>query len=183
MTNVSMRLELTPKQESFCQYYLALKHGTNAAIKAGYSPDTAYSIASENLNKPEIKARIAELQAQKPVDSDIADALERRKILSRIVRMPVDPDKITPAHILQAADLMNKQEGLYQDTRNEVNFASIKILLVEGNNDICQPVMESPEAIETSGHDITKIVRTTEANPLPPCQDTQALTQPDTNEA
>ncbi|HEX4044214.1 MAG TPA: terminase small subunit [Gammaproteobacteria bacterium] len=47
---------LTPKQRLFCVHYIENKgHGTNAAIAAGYSKSTAYSIASENLTKPEIK--------------------------------------------------------------------------------------------------------------------------------
>lgn len=53
---------LTPKQRRFSEEYVIDWHGTNAAIRAGYSKDTAYSIASENLKKPEIKAYIEELQ-------------------------------------------------------------------------------------------------------------------------
>lgn len=39
-------------------------NGTQAAIRAGYSPDTAHSIAYENLIKPEIKNQIEKLQAE-----------------------------------------------------------------------------------------------------------------------
>src|SRR5437868_1419916 len=51
-------IKLTLKQQLFCDWYLKLANGTQAAIKAGYSEDTAYSIASENLRKPEISAYI-----------------------------------------------------------------------------------------------------------------------------
>ena len=55
---------LTEKQELFCQRYLIDFNATKAAIEAGYSPDTARSIGCENLTKPDIQARIAELREQ-----------------------------------------------------------------------------------------------------------------------
>lgn len=56
---------LTDKQERFCREYVRFFNGTQAAIDAGYSKKTAYSIANENLNKPEIQKFIQELQAPK----------------------------------------------------------------------------------------------------------------------
>lgn len=55
---------LTDKQEAFCQRYLIDFNATKAAIDAGYSSDTAYSIGWENLRKPEIQARIAEIRVE-----------------------------------------------------------------------------------------------------------------------
>lgn len=55
--------ELTPKQKKFCEEYIFDFNGTRAAKTAGYSEDTAYSIAWENLRKPEIKAYIEDLQS------------------------------------------------------------------------------------------------------------------------
>lgn len=57
--------ELTDKQELFCQEYLIDLNATQAAIRAGYSKDTAYSIGSENLKKPDIRTRIAELMIER----------------------------------------------------------------------------------------------------------------------
>lgn len=53
---------LTPKQELFCNEYLVDFNATRAAKAAGYSEDTAYSIGSENLRKPELQARIQALR-------------------------------------------------------------------------------------------------------------------------
>lgn len=50
--------KLNLKQELFCDWYIKLGHVTKAAINAGYSKKTAYSIGSENLKKPEIIAYI-----------------------------------------------------------------------------------------------------------------------------
>ena len=50
---------LTAKQAQFVNEYMMSLNGTQAAIRAGYSPKTARAIASENLRKPEIAAEIA----------------------------------------------------------------------------------------------------------------------------
>ena len=45
--------DLTPKQDAFVkEYILNGGNGTQAAITAGYSPDTAQQMATENLSKP-----------------------------------------------------------------------------------------------------------------------------------
>lgn len=49
---------MTKKQKRFVEEYLIDLNATQAAIRAGYSPDTAGSIGAENLKKPEIKSRI-----------------------------------------------------------------------------------------------------------------------------
>ena len=53
---------LTAKQEAFARNYVANGfNATRAAIAAGYSEDTAQAIGAENLTKPLVSARIAEL--------------------------------------------------------------------------------------------------------------------------
>jgi phage terminase small subunit len=49
---------LTKKQELFVKEYIIDFNATRAAIAAGYSEDSAYSIGSENLYKPEIQEAI-----------------------------------------------------------------------------------------------------------------------------
>lgn len=49
---------LTPKQEKFCQEYLIDLNATQAAIRAGYRENTAKSVGSENLTKPDIQTRL-----------------------------------------------------------------------------------------------------------------------------
>ncbi len=55
---------MTPKQQRFAEEYVVDHNATQAAIRAGYSPKTAYSIGHENLKKPEIAAAIAAEQAR-----------------------------------------------------------------------------------------------------------------------
>jgi phage terminase small subunit len=49
---------LTPKQARFVQEYIVDLNATQAAIRAGYSEDTAHSIGHENLSKPEISTAV-----------------------------------------------------------------------------------------------------------------------------
>lgn len=66
--------KLTAKQQRFVEEYLVDLNATQAAIRAGYSPKTAYSIGSELLNKPEIRAcidkRMAELSKRTGVNQE-----------------------------------------------------------------------------------------------------------------
>ena len=52
--------KLTKKQELFVKEYLIDLNATQAAIRAGYSKKTSYSIGEENLKKPVIAAAIQE---------------------------------------------------------------------------------------------------------------------------
>ena len=56
---------MTKKQKLFVEEYLIDLNATQAAIRAGYSPDTAGSIGGENLKKPEISAAIAKAMAER----------------------------------------------------------------------------------------------------------------------
>jgi len=57
-------MALNDKQRAFVREYPIDRNATQAAIRAGYSEKTAYSIGSENLKKPEIAAAIAEGEKQ-----------------------------------------------------------------------------------------------------------------------
>lgn len=54
--------KLTGKQERFCYEYCIDFNATQAAIRSGYSKNTAFIIGSENLKKPYIQNRIKEMQ-------------------------------------------------------------------------------------------------------------------------
>ncbi len=79
---------LTQKQDTFCLKYFELGNATEAAILAGYSPKTADVIASENLTKPKILARIEDLRS-KAEDTSVASVQERMQRLTNIIRANV----------------------------------------------------------------------------------------------
>ena len=73
-----MAKALTAKEQRFVDHIISdpKRNGTQAAIRAGYSPKSARSIASENLTKPHIQAAIRDAEeAQKRRTWDIQDGL------------------------------------------------------------------------------------------------------------
>lgn len=77
-------VKLTPKQQAFCDYYIASGNATEAAIKAGYSEKTAKSIGSENLTKPDILEYIQSRSQKK--ESSIATAQEVLEFFSEVMK-------------------------------------------------------------------------------------------------
>ena len=66
---------MNKRQQLFCDEYLIDLNATQAAIRAGYSEKTAYSIGEENLKKPELKEyidkRIEERQKRTELTQDM----------------------------------------------------------------------------------------------------------------
>lgn len=56
---------MTKKQKRFVEEYLIDLNATQAAIRAGYSPDTAGQIGEQNLKKLEIKSAVEKAMADR----------------------------------------------------------------------------------------------------------------------
>jgi phage terminase small subunit len=78
-------VKLTAKQKLFCDEYLIDLNATQAAIRAGYSKQTAGAIGTENLQKPLIKEYIEKRMAEKEA-ALIADQNEVLKYLTAVLR-------------------------------------------------------------------------------------------------
>ncbi|MFP1749196.1 terminase small subunit [Lonsdalea quercina] len=74
-------MALTDKQDMFCREYLIDLNATQAAIRAGYSEKTANRTASENLSKPDVQSRIAELKANRNAEVSINAAYVLRRLV------------------------------------------------------------------------------------------------------
>ena len=57
--------KMTDRQKRFCDEYLIDLNATQAAIRAGYSPNAAREIGCENLTKPNIKNTIDKALAER----------------------------------------------------------------------------------------------------------------------
>lgn len=73
---------LEPKQERFCREYLIDLNATKAAIRAGYSVDSARQIGSENLSKPSVREFIEKLKAKQDERIEIRADDVLREILA-----------------------------------------------------------------------------------------------------
>ena len=78
-------MALNERQKAFADYYIQTGNATEAAIKAGYSKKTAYSIGNENLKKPEISAYIGERIAEQG-EKRVADANEVIEFYTAVMR-------------------------------------------------------------------------------------------------
>lgn len=96
---------MTDKQKRFCDEYLVDFNATQAAIRAGYSKKTAYSIGDENLRKPELKKyideRIAEKQSQLIATQDevmkyLSSVMRREKTESVVVTLSREKSMYVP---------------------------------------------------------------------------------------
>lgn len=125
--------KLTAKQKRFCDEYLIDLNATQAAIRAGYSKKTAYSIGNENLMKPELKKYIDARMAEKEKEL-IADQDEVLRYLTSVLRGESQSTELvvegtgdgcseartilkepSEKDRLKAAELLGKRYGLYTD--------------------------------------------------------------------
>lgn len=142
---------VTPKQKRFCDEYLIDTNATQAAIRAGYSAKTAYSIGEENLRKPEIRAyidqRLAEIQSKK-----IASAEEVMQYLTSVLRgeeseevvvvegcgegysNATTMDKAVGARErIKAAELLAKRYGLLTD---KIGVEGVVPIVISGDDEL-----------------------------------------------
>lgn len=83
MTSESVESGLTPKQKVFCEEYLIDLNGTQAAIRAGYSEDSAKEIASQNLTKLNIRSYIEQLK----LDRSKRTTITADRVLKEIAKL------------------------------------------------------------------------------------------------
>lgn len=78
--NVLQKDDLTAKQDIFCREYLVDLNATQAAIRAGYSKETAQQMGSENLSKPVIQRRISSYMRERISRIDITQEMVIREL-------------------------------------------------------------------------------------------------------
>ena len=77
--------KMTAKQKRFCDEYLIDLNATQAAIRAGYSENTAKQIGQENLTKPDLQEYIRKRMDEKE-DALIAKQDEVLQYLTAVMR-------------------------------------------------------------------------------------------------
>ncbi|SJZ38109.1 phage terminase small subunit [Garciella nitratireducens DSM 15102] len=108
---------LTAKQKRFIEEYLIDLNATQAAIRAGYSPATAGAIGSENLKKPEIRARIDKAMAERSKRTGI----NAERVIMELARIGlVNPGK-----------LINFNEATVLENASEDDLATISSVKVK----------------------------------------------------
>ena len=114
---------LTKKNEVFCEEYLIDLNATQAAIRAGYSVESAGSIGSELLKKPENRARVEAAMAERSKRTGInADRVLRE--LGKIA-------------FVNAIDVINMNDATVKgdaDRDDTAAIASVKVKVIPGED-------------------------------------------------
>ena len=142
---------MTDKQKRFCDEYLVDYNATQAAVRAGYSAKTAYSIGTENLKKPELKnyidQRNEELRSERTADAaevmEYLTSVVRGESRATVVVVEGVGDGCSEAKIiekppdekerLKAAELLGKRFGLFTE---KVNVSGNVPVVICGEDDI-----------------------------------------------
>jgi phage terminase small subunit len=118
--------QLTAKQSRFCQEYVVDFNATQAAIRAGYSEHTAYSIGWENLKKPEIASRLADLQSENATETQ----LTREFVIEGLMGIAEYGGSQVMAARVRAYELLGKHLAMFTD-RLEVTQITRDMLTAE----------------------------------------------------
>ena len=106
--------QLSNKQARFCEEYLIDLNATQAAIRAGYSVNSAGAIGNENLQKPEIAERIQELQAYRSDATGISSDYVLKSLYAVAERCMGD-EKFEAAGANKSLELLGKHLGLFTE--------------------------------------------------------------------
>ena len=124
---------MTEKQKRFCEEYLIDLNATQAALRAGYSEKTAYSIGQRLLKNVEVQNYISAL-GEAAKNARTADAAEVMEYLTSVMRGESEASVVVVEGIgdgcstartvqkppdekerLKAAELLGKRFGLFAD--------------------------------------------------------------------
>ena len=122
--------KLTMKQKAFADYYIETGNATEAALRAGYSKKTSYSIGNENLKKPEVLSYIDE-RMQEIEDNRIAKGDEVLKYLTGVMRGEVkDQFGLDPSlqDRTKAAELLGKRYRLFTEKVETSTVSMVRIV-------------------------------------------------------
>lgn len=98
---------MTKKQKLFCEEYLIDLNATQAAIRAGYSPETAGAIGAENLKKPQIQKAIAKAMA----DRSRRTGVNADRVVMELAKIAF----VNAANVIDAEDATLKEDATAED--------------------------------------------------------------------
>ena len=109
--------KLTEKQKRFVEEYLIDLNATQAAIRAGYSPNTAKEVGCQNLTK---------LNIANAIDKALADRSKRTGInQDRVVQ------ELARIAFVNAADVINPEDASVLNSATKDDLACIQAIKVK----------------------------------------------------
>lgn len=99
---------MTQKQKRFIEEYLIDLNATQAAIRAGYSPDTAQQTGSENLSKPVIRTCIDRAMAERSKRTGV----NAERVVQELAKIAF----VNAAEVIDPKTATVKEDALPEDT-------------------------------------------------------------------
>lgn len=147
---MTKKKELTLKQKKFADFYIECGNATEAALKAGYSENSARFIAAENLAKPLIKEYIAQVMAIKDAER-IANQDEILSFLTSVMRGEITEqvpllngdgyqklEELDAAQMkdrIKCAELLGKRHAMWTDKQQLDGDLSVNIVIDYGDDE------------------------------------------------
>jgi phage terminase small subunit len=153
---------LNPRQAQFVKEYLVDLNATKAAIRAGYSEESARSIGSENLTKPDIQEAIAEAMAKRSqrvqitadyVLGTIRDTVERCRQAEPVLDREGERTgeyRFDATAVLKGAELLGKHLKMFTDKFESVQEMRFRDL---SDEELDQRLRD---AMVDSGYEVTR---------------------------
>ncbi|MBE6051881.1 MAG: terminase small subunit [Clostridium sp.] len=136
--------KLTAKQKRFCEEYLIDLNATQAAIRAGYSVDSAGDIGSENLKKPDIRACIEKAMAERSKRTGI----NANRVIMELAKIAL----VNPKNVIDFTKAGVKHDALDEDLA-AVQSVKVKEMNTEKGDSIEREVRlyDKTKALELLG--------------------------------
>jgi len=106
--------ELNSKQKKFCEEYLVDFNATKAAVRAGYSKRSAYSIGHENMQKPKIQRYISQLTGARKLKTKVTSD----RVLEELAKIGFAKEGMKIRHKLKALSMLGKHVGIFDNQPN-----------------------------------------------------------------
>lgn len=126
---------MNARQKKFCDEYLVDNNATQAAIRAGYSPKTAYSQGQRMLKNDETKTYI-DAQMEQLHSAKAADAREVIEYLTSVMRgecVNADGSPVCMRDRLKAAELLGRRHGIFTE---RVQLAGAVPVMIVGDDQL-----------------------------------------------
>lgn len=130
-------MALTKKQKTFIDEYLIDLNATQAAIRAGYSPDTAKDIGCENLAKPNIRTCIDQAMAERSKRTGVSQ--------DRVIR------ELARIAFVNAPDMIDTKTATLKEDATEDDTAaiqSVKVKQMSGDTEMIEREIKLADKIK-----------------------------------
>lgn len=130
--------KLTPKQKRFCEEYLIDLNGSKAAIRAGYSKESARQIAYDNFTKHYINDYIAYLKEQRNKTVEITSNEVLRRLrdfamgdITKTMTLSITEFEDLPDDVRLCISKFKKFERSYEVDEETITETTVELWFVD----------------------------------------------------